>query len=254
MQVDVKKLLEFIFDSDVSASPACQACEDTLDVYIDAELDGQNGATLFPDVKAHLNECALCEESYEELKALLLMERQGTLVEPPVEANFDFSFIPPPQPNSIWQVVERTGRQIMELFTTIEIVVKEGQAFFHQLPSLLTPEWEVTPMASRARRDDTPLPVLSLSSPEHDLLLRLFVIPPTSEETAPELKIEAKQPSSQKAVARARVTLRDAKGRMLESNMTRQNGQVSFARVQSGRYVVEVKSKRQRWQIPLTVT
>ncbi|MGB0383468.1 MAG: hypothetical protein ACPGWR_01470 [Ardenticatenaceae bacterium] len=254
MQVDVKKLLEFIFESDVSASPACQACEDALDVYIDAELDGQDVATLFPNVKAHLNECAPCQESYQELKTLLVMARRGTFVEPPVEANFDFSFVPPPQPTSIWQVVERAGREVRQLFTELHIVVKKGAAFFDQLPNPLVAQWELVPMATRAEGEEEQEHVLEVPSGEPDLLFRYSVVPPTSDKTTAELKVKVIQHSSQKPVARVRVTLRDEKGRMLESNMTRQDGLVSFVHVQPARYLLEVKFKKERWQIRVTVT
>jgi len=266
MQVDVKTLLEVIFEGDVSASPACQACEDALDVYVDAELNGQDVAALFPEVKAHLNECASCQESYQELKTLLVMERQGKLVEPPVEANFDFSFIPAPEPTSIWQVVERAERKITKLFTTIEIVVKEGKVFFDQLPSLLTPEWKPAPMPTRTRKsvlrepedsrtrdEEERVPVLSFPSPEHDLSLRLNVIPPQPEETNPTLTIEVTRLSSKEPV-RARVALRDVEYRLLQSNFTNKDGQVSFADVKPAFYVLEVKYGGRVWQLPITVT
>lgn len=255
MQVDVKQLLELIFEDDASPSPACQACEDMLDAYVDAQLHHKDVATLFPEVNAHLNECALCQESYQELKILLVMERQGTLVEPPVEANFDFSFIPalPSQPISIWQVVEKAEREVKQLFTELRIVLQKGVAFFDQLPNPLVAEWEMASMATRAEALETRIPVLSLPAPEHDVLLRVFVTPPASDEIAAELKVEAKQLSSQKALARVRVTLRDEKGSMLESNMTRQDGQVSFVHVQTGHYVIEVKFKKGRWKIPMAV-
>ena len=266
MQVDVKQLLELIFEGDVSASPACQACEDMLDQYVDAELDGKDVGTLFPNIKAHLNQCALCQESHQELKILLQMEHQGTLVEPPVEANFDFSFIPAPQPTSIWQVIERKGRQITELFTTIDIVVKEGQAFFDQLPSLLVPQWKPVVMSSRTRKsvlqvpegsemrdEKQQVPVLSFPSPEHDLSLTLNVIPPQPEESNPTLTIEVTQLSSKQPV-RARVALRDVEYRLLQSYMTDKDRYATFSDVEPDIYVLDVKSGGRVWQLPIKVT
>ncbi len=254
MQVDVNALVELIFEGDVSPSPACQACEDMLDQYVDEELAGKDAAKLFPDVNTHLNECTSCQESYQELKALLLMQRQGTFVEPPVEANFDFSFIPAPQPTSIWQMVEKAGREVKQLFTELRVVVEKGEAFFDQLPNPLKAEWDVVLMPSRRTSEQKRVPLLLLPSPEHDLALHLMVNPPGPKEKEPVLIVDVKKHSSQQPVARARVTMRDKNHRMLESNVTREEGRVTFANVRSGTYLVEVKYKKQRWELSITVT
>ena len=229
----------------------CQSCQERLSAYIDVELDIdiEAAAARFPHIKAHLDKCQPCQDSYENLKALLLMERYGALYLPPVEVHFDFSYL-----KDIWTVVQNTGKQVVKLFTELRILVKEGFVFFDQLPRPLVAKRQVALIASRKKYEQEGELVLSLPSPENDLLIRLFVTSTASEETAAALMVEVIKGSSEKPVARARVTRRDTKGRMLESNMTRQEGRVSFAHVQAGRYVVEVKFKKQRWQIPITVT
>lgn len=91
MRSKIKSALKSIWDKDVEISDACHTCQDRLHVYADAELEGKDAAVLFPEVKAHLNMCDRCSEDYQHLRVVLLAEREGRWVEPPVEPRFDFS-------------------------------------------------------------------------------------------------------------------------------------------------------------------
>ncbi len=51
--------------------PGCEACFEILDQYVDAVLHGQDAASLFPEVTAHLQNCDACREDTEGLIAVL---------------------------------------------------------------------------------------------------------------------------------------------------------------------------------------
>lgn len=252
-RLELKKLLDFIFDDEVSQADANQTYNDLLHAYIEAELDGEDAAAKFPALKAYMDGCPACQEEYEEVKALLLMGRQGMFVKPP-QATFDFSYLP--KEPTLWKVGRRAGKEVIELFTQLRIVLLQGKAAFEQLPNPLIPEWELAPAGrmSKSRRPSEPsVPVLSLPSPEHDLSLRLIVTPSESKEDQATLSIEVKQISSEQLINRARVTIRDAQYRTLESDFTGEEGRVDFTDVQPGSYVIEVKYQGKVRQLPITL-
>lgn len=94
MASQVQSILQALFDEDLSA-PDCAPCQEQLAAYVDAHLAGQPAGTRFPAVAAHLDRCADCQQAYQELMALLTLERSGKLAPPPVAPSFDFSYLPP---------------------------------------------------------------------------------------------------------------------------------------------------------------
>ena len=54
MKPDIKSILQSIFDDETADQPDCQLCRRQLSAYIDAELDGEDAAALFPVVKQPL--------------------------------------------------------------------------------------------------------------------------------------------------------------------------------------------------------
>ena len=63
---------------------------DGISAYVDALLDG---AEVDPRLNKHLNECSDCWEVAVDLLDLLDKDQKGELVKPPVEPNFDFSYL-----------------------------------------------------------------------------------------------------------------------------------------------------------------
>lgn len=254
MQRDVKELLEFVFGSEQAQPPAYQAALDMLHAYIESELDGKEATRGFPEVKRLMDQSPLFRQTYEDAKAIFLMERQGGLVKPPVEAEFDLSYLDTVAPvSSIWQTVSKAGRQITKLFTEVCLVFSPGKAFFDDLPNPLTAQWQAMPMLRQAGGEKQRVPVLSLPSPEHDLSLGLIVISPEAEELKGTLIIEVARLSSQELVGGARVALRDEEYQLLQSDSTLEDGRVTFANVLLGKYVIEVKFHRRVLQVPIAV-
>lgn len=255
MQPEIQKLLAFLFEEEEKASDY-QAVLNILSAYIEAELDGQDAAMLFPEVSAALETYPLLQKVYQDARALLDFERQGTLREPTTRANFDFSYLAqqtPSYPTRIWRTVQRRGREVSVLFCKLRLVLSPKQAFFDQLPPPLAIKWEILPMPSRTQVEPQPIPVLSLLLPEHDLSLRLVVMPPEPEKEEATLVIELRHTPTGQAVPRCRIILRDDNYRMLESHFTEEDGRVSFTNLLAGPYVVDIKYKGRVSQIQIEV-
>ena len=87
-----RAILAAVFD-DAPPAEACQACQADLAAYVEAELDGQPAAGLFPTVAEHLETCVACRQEHGELKSLFTSERQGRFEQPPMPAAFDFGYL-----------------------------------------------------------------------------------------------------------------------------------------------------------------
>lgn len=48
----------------------CEECFDVLDVYVEAELAGDDADLLVPGMHAHLQGCPACAEEHDSLRAL----------------------------------------------------------------------------------------------------------------------------------------------------------------------------------------
>lgn len=48
---------------------SCEGCFEALDVYVDAELSGQDPDAVVPGMRAHLEGCPACAEDHESLRA-----------------------------------------------------------------------------------------------------------------------------------------------------------------------------------------
>jgi len=256
----MKQVLAFIlqpeerFDFDENKN---EAAFNLLHVYIEAELSGRDAVRLYPQVKTALEESYSFEELYQEVKGSSLREQKGVSQNPPIKANFDFSFLKTSSPAKqidLWQVVERAGKQVTQLFTELRLVLGPQLARFDNLPTTLLPEWKQLPLATRTDAEYGRMPLLSLPSHEHDMSLRLIVMPPKTEELDATLTVEVTQLSSGQPMARCRVTIRDRQYRMLESYMTQADGRVDFFNIQSGDYVLDIKYRGRVLQLPITIS
>jgi hypothetical protein len=95
MASHVETILQALFDDEGFPTPDCAPCQEQLAAYVDAELAGQPAGVRFPTVAAHLGQCNACQQAYQELKALLALERSGKLATPPFSPAFDFGYLPP---------------------------------------------------------------------------------------------------------------------------------------------------------------
>jgi anti-sigma factor RsiW len=49
----------------------CEQCFELLDIYVDAELAGEDAERRVPGMRAHLDGCPACAEEYDSLRELM---------------------------------------------------------------------------------------------------------------------------------------------------------------------------------------
>lgn len=118
MAPQVQSILQALFADEDFPTPDCAACQDQLAAFVDAELAGQPAGRRFPAVALHLEQCPACQQAYQELSALLALERAGELATPPAPASFDFSYLPSrpaaaPAQSKPWRL-DALGRLVIE--------------------------------------------------------------------------------------------------------------------------------------------
>jgi hypothetical protein len=110
MASHVETVLQALFEDEGFPTPDCTSCQEHLAAYVDTVLAGQPAGARFPAVAAHLDQCADCQQVYQELKALLALERSGELAAPPVVPSFDFGYLPPRPERPATQPAGRSWR------------------------------------------------------------------------------------------------------------------------------------------------
>ena len=58
---------------------SCTECFDLVSRYVDLEISGKNAVSQLPQVKQHINQCRACQEEYEALRDLRVLEEKGEL-------------------------------------------------------------------------------------------------------------------------------------------------------------------------------
>ena len=94
--------------------------------------------------------------------------------------------------------------------------------------------------------------VLPIPAPEYDLSLKLKVGPVSGDQVT--LSVEVINISSQQPLNRVRVSLQNSKNVDLESDLTRENGVVTFQNVEPGSYLVEVRYEGKILELPIILT
>ncbi len=98
--------------------------DNALHAYVEAQVRGDNVATLFPDVHAYLASIKQQDDHYQALLHVLRQEQAAHLETPPVPARFSFSYLQkavPSVPNyfvELGRLVIKLSRQFVEQATS----------------------------------------------------------------------------------------------------------------------------------------
>lgn len=106
----------------------CAEAPEQLYAYIEAELEELNAALMFPDIHRGLASNRALQNSYAELRELLVMAREDRLVEPPFIPTFDFSYLqqqPTPEVlvKNSWSF-DHIGRLVIEFTSELLQVIR----------------------------------------------------------------------------------------------------------------------------------
>jgi hypothetical protein len=95
-----RALLNDLADEPASQPIACQRLSRNLDLYVSDELDGSDVQSRYPDLWAHLQNCARCRAAYVDLRDVLSAEAEGQIVTelPPRTSGL----LPPGLPWQLW--------------------------------------------------------------------------------------------------------------------------------------------------------
>lgn len=93
MMPQVQALLVHIFDDPGDAERDCQLAQAALAGLIAAALDGQAPSPADAAAWPHIQSCTVCGALYRDSLQLARAERHALLEAPPVEAQFDFSYL-----------------------------------------------------------------------------------------------------------------------------------------------------------------
>lgn len=137
----------------------CDECRGWLPSFVEAETAGEDVSLLYPQVLAHLDTCADCDEEYAALLDLALMEAQGQLPQPGEYAELRL-----PRPLRLRRLVRQITQAVLAALDPESIgdLGPVAQAFFEQLaetPGRLTLQKAALPMGLGGLESET-LPTL----------------------------------------------------------------------------------------------
>lgn len=165
-----------------------------LYAYIEAELDGEDAASQFPQVHAAIQSAKEASEQYEDLKEILQSERDGTLLIPEHIPNFDFSYLKSGKKEESW----RWDRGMGQLFV--------------ELSEALINSCRQTPPTSRNLRSSNSSDEIfrmTISPPDEDLSTKLIAKSIKSDDSRCDVFVQVERPSLAGAplMAQSRVDL-----------------------------------------------
>ncbi len=232
-ELDVRSLLQFVFDVDEPELAVDLDCQHLLHAYIEAELAGGNSAEQYPQVQSCIEADKAFRPTYEELKEVLRLEQQNALVEPPIPARLETSFFEansPPvhkQYQLQWYLNE-LGHLIVHLTGQLVDSAKEGVS---QLQESMTRQPGLI-MAGELRSAPSQLPQFSLKGIVEDIEVEIQAKETKSDPTTCQIEVQVNIPSrgGWPNLGNIRVTLRQ-EDKELDNRLTNAFGAATFKNV-----------------------
>jgi len=274
MPINLQNTLKNILD-DGEPSTDCQTYQSMIHIYVDAVLASSKAvaAEQYPALKSHLDTCEECHTIYADTKALLEMERAGTLITPTSTPVFDFSYLQQQEfSRSIWQRVQN----IATLTHAVEVELRSELAKWSQN----TLEWidnsleglipNANPVPVRHQRDrnehmSTPQTVTVNMDDHFVATLIIGTVSPGQPSMQPAqphselsdsplsmtIGVRINTPSGD-PLSRVQVQLFDHEDIFVESTPTDSKGEVSFTNMHIN-CRVEIVYEQKRWQLPIEI-
>ena len=238
--------------------------EDRLAAYADLELAGHDPAARMAEVHRHLALCPDCRQDYQDVLAVLRLERAGEWLEPGSEPVFDLSFLPG-EPASWSQVGERVRR----FATEIPVLMLREIDRLGGLPAglQLSPAAAVAPRL-RGPEADTPIVTFRLTDADGrfavDLRFRragedvvwidVRPLDARSDEPLPGAIVGLHEGGGRLLEMRAVPPLRLGSGDVLSSSKGQAAGVVQLRDVPINRaFLLRIEYSAGAWEIPFTL-
>ncbi|MCA9896861.1 MAG: hypothetical protein H6654_07305 [Ardenticatenaceae bacterium] len=154
-----------------------------------------------------------------------------------------------------WRQAEAAGEQISRLINSLQVFVRSEIATFSGLPS----EFHAPRLATAVTRsqlqennDPNPIQIVPLTAPSQTFALHLIVGPVSGKQTT--FSIQVMDILLQQPLPRVRINLFNDQKQLLEGDMTREDGLVTFQALEPNTYFVNIGYRDERLELPITFT
>ncbi len=154
-----------------------------------------------------------------------------------------------------WRQTEAVGEQISRFINTLQVHIRSEMATFTGLPSTFNTILPATAVTRSQRQDDDepdPVKIVPLAAPSEAFSLRLIVGPVSGRKTT--FSIQVLDNLLQQPLPRVRVSILNDQKQLLEGDMTREDGIVTFHTLEPGAYFVNVWYRDEKLELPVTFT
>ncbi len=154
-----------------------------------------------------------------------------------------------------WHQAEAVGEQISRFINTLQVHMRSEMATFTGLPAAFNTTLPATAATRSQRKDDDkldPVKIVPLTAPSGAFSLRLIVGPTSDRKTT--LSIQVMDNLLQQPLPRVRVSILNHQKQLIEGDMTREDGIVTFHTIEPDTYFVNIWYRDEKLELPITFT
>lgn len=152
-----------------------------------------------------------------------------------------------------WRQAEAVGEQISRFINTLQVQIRAEWATFSGLPSAFhAPGLATAVLRSQDTTQPNPVNIVPLTAPSETFSLRLIVGPVSGQQTT--FSIQVMDMLLPQPLPRVRINLLNEQKQLLEGDMTREDGLVTFHALEPGTYFVHVWYRDEKLELPITFT
>lgn len=154
-----------------------------------------------------------------------------------------------------WHQVEAVGEQVSRFINTLQVHIRSEMATFTGLPATFNTTRPATAVTRSQHKDDDrpdPVKIVSLTAPSEIFSLRLIIGPTSEGKTT--LSIQVMDNLLQQPLPRVRVSILNDQKQLIEGDMTREDGIVTFHTIEPDTYFVSIGYRDEKLELPITFT
>lgn len=152
-----------------------------------------------------------------------------------------------------WRQVEAVGEQVSRFLQTLQVQIRAEMATFSGLPSAFhAPGLATAVTRNLDSNGSNPVNIVPLTAPSEAFSLRLIVGPVSGQQTT--FSIQVMDTLLQQPLPRVRINLFNEQKQLLEGDLTREDGLVTFHTLEPGTYFVHIWYRDEKLELPITFT